>query len=363
MVASNNAKGGLKGLAATVGTLFVAVCCVIVFVVSGMWSGVSDLANRIAPGYGGNGTTDVNAVPEAMRGTDATGRSLRSVLDELASTPATGSMTPQQTESLRQALDKLDSQAAGNPAKAAKTESLRQRLRSILNQQQAKQSEGKADTADDGRKTHQDAPKYTDVYGGDWSLAIADLDTLKVVKAEPQGYDRDKRFLSSWGDAEIEGCDAKPNKATTRDLILRRDLTDTKLDKYCRVVSGTLDDPYTGRKIAFTRGKHSADVQIDHRVSLVEAWALGADEWTDEQRNRFANDPAELVASDGPANMEKSGGFDFDAKSDPVWLPSNKAYVCPYLASRVSVKKTYGLGVTEAEKAQTERELQGCIAG
>lgn len=356
MVASNGSKGGLKGLAATVGTLFVVVCCVIVFVVSGMWSGVSDLANRIAPGYGGNGTTDVNAVPDAMRGTDATGRSLRSVLDELASTPTTGSMTPQQTESLRQALDKLDSQAAGDPAEATKTESLRQRLRSILNQQQAKQSVGKAGT-------HQDAPEYADVYGGDWSLAIADLDSLKVVKAKPQGYDRDKRFLSSWGDAEIEGCDAKQNKATTRDLILRRDLKNTKLDKYCRVVSGTLDDPYTGRTIDFTRGKHSADVQIDHRVSLVEAWALGADEWTDEQRNRFANDPAELVASDGPTNMEKSGGFDFDAKSDPMWLPSNKAYVCPYLASRVSVKKTYGLGVTEAEKSQTERELQGCIAG
>ena len=104
-------------------------------------------------------------------------------------------------------------------------------------------------------------------------------------------------------------------------------------------------------------------MQIDHRVSLVEAWTLGADEWTDEQRNRFANDPADLVASDGPDNMEKSGGFDFDAKSDPVWLPSNKTYACPYLASRVSVKKTYGLGVTEAEKAQTERELQGCVVG
>ena len=39
-----------------------------------------------------------------------------------------------------------------------------------------------------------------------------------------------------------------------------------------------------------------AAVQIDHIVPLALAWDLGARNWTDEMRVRFANDPANLLA-------------------------------------------------------------------
>ncbi len=53
--------------------------------------------------------------------------------------------------------------------------------------------------------------------------------------------------------------------------ILARDLTGARNVLLMPVVSGTLRDPYTGRGIGFRRGvKTSADVQIDHVVSLYD---------------------------------------------------------------------------------------------
>ena len=50
-------------------------------------------------------------------------------------------------------------------------------------------------------------------------------------------------------------------------------------------------------------------MQIDHIVPLSESWASGAHSWDQNTRIAFANDPANLVASDGPAN-EKKGDKD-----------------------------------------------------
>ena len=99
------------------------------------------------------------------------------------------------------------------------------------------------------------------------------------------------------------GCD-------TRNDILNRDLTDkTNVSlKRCpqAVKTGVLHDPYTNETIAFTRGNQvGASVQIDHIVPLALAWDLGAKDWNDELRLRFANDPANLLAVSGKSNQDK----------------------------------------------------------
>jgi hypothetical protein len=121
------------------------------------------------------------------------------------------------------------------------------------------------------------------------------------------------------------------------------------------VLTGTLADPYTGRVIAFRRGeKTSADVQIDHVVAESNAWQTGAQQLTPARRLQFANDPLNLVAVDGPTNQSKG---DSDAAT---WLPPNKRYRCTYVARQITVKATYGLWVTAAERAAMLRVLQGC---
>ena len=158
------------------------------------------------------------------------------------------------------------------------------------------------------------------------------------------GYSRD-RFGPSWPDEN--GCDA-------RNEVLRRDLTDVKLRDSCIVASGTLVSPYTGKRIDFVRGPHSADVQIDHVVALGDAWQTGAQQWSQQKREAFANDPAELLAVDARSNEQKG---DADAAS---WLPPNKSFRCAYVETQVEVKAKYGLWVTHAERDAIARVLSHC---
>ncbi len=165
-------------------------------------------------------------------------------------------------------------------------------------------------------------------------------------RAPKTGYKR-SQFGDGW--AKAGGCD-------TRNVILRRDLTNAVLgDDNCKVQAGALSDPYTGQRIAFKRGANSSGaVQIDHVVALSNAWQTGAQQLSSEQRISLANDPLELLAVDGPANQQKGDG---DAAT---WLPSNKPFRCQYIARQIAVKKKYSLWVTPPERTAMERILANC---
>ena len=172
------------------------------------------------------------------------------------------------------------------------------------------------------------------------------MEKIEVKGRAPKtGYSR-KQFGNGWG--KINGC-------SVREVILARDLTDEKIDEKCRVLSGVLNDPYTGQVIQFQRGeKTSSKVQIDHVVALSDAWQKGAQQISPEEREKLANDPLNLLAVDGPANQAKGDG---DAAT---WLPSNKSFRCQYIARQVAVKRKYRLWVTEAEKSAMSGILEKC---
>lgn len=174
--------------------------------------------------------------------------------------------------------------------------------------------------------------------------ALRALATLEVKGRAPKtGYER-AQFGDGWG--TTLGC-------STRDIILYRDLSNVVLLDECKVQSGTLDDPYTGEVISFSR-ESASRVQIDHVVALSDAWQKGAQALSEERRIQLANDPLELLAVDGPANQQKSDG---DAAT---WLPPNKAFRCEYVARQIAVKVKYALWVTEAEKDAMDGVLKGC---
>lgn len=176
--------------------------------------------------------------------------------------------------------------------------------------------------------------------------AVADiLATLEVKGRAPKtGYTR-TQFGDGW--ALTRGCD-------TRNIILHRDLTDAGMNETCKVMSGKLADPYTGKVILFSRGAGSSAIQIDHVVALSNAWQTGAQQLSRQQRIDLANDPLELLAVDGEENQAKSDG---DAAT---WLPPNKSFRCQYVARQVAVKKKYSLWVTLAEKEAILRVLSTC---
>jgi hypothetical protein len=180
----------------------------------------------------------------------------------------------------------------------------------------------------------------------DVPIVAPGTDVLAGVSEIPvriHGHDyRRAAFGDSWTDDNTapgghNGCD-------TRNDILNRDLVDKTFvaTKRCpdAVATGTLYDPYTNDVIHFTRGNQvGASVQIDHLVPLALAWDLGARDWTDELRIRFANDPANLIAVQGQANQDKGDEQPAD------WMPPNHAFWCQYAVQFVAVLRGYGLPV------------------
>ncbi len=182
-------------------------------------------------------------------------------------------------------------------------------------------------------------------------LAITTLENLPVKGRAPKtGYTR-AQFGPTWADVDRNGCD-------TRNDILQRDLTEISYrakTRNCVVESGNLVDRYSGEVINFKRGNISSmEVQIDHVVSLSNAWQTGAFKLDALQRRALANDPLNLFAVKGRLNSQKRDG---DAAT---WLPPLKSFRCTYVSHQIAVKAKYSLWVTPPEKAAMRRILSTC---
>ncbi|NED88140.1 HNH endonuclease, partial [Streptomyces sp. SID11233] len=94
----------------------------------------------------------------------------------------------------------------------------------------------------------------------------------------------------------------------TRNDVLKRDLKDVKFKTGdCVIASGVLnDDPYSGDDVRFTRG--ASKIDIDHLVSLSDAWQKGASKWEPSKRIALANDPLNLLAVSAGPNRSKGDG-------------------------------------------------------
>lgn len=178
---------------------------------------------------------------------------------------------------------------------------------------------------------------------------VESLGAIESAKAERiPDYKRD-RFGPAWADTDGNGCD-------TRNDILARDLTKITRDNRCRVLTGVLADPYTGKTIVFERGeKTSQAVQIDHIVPLSMAWQSGAWKWGDADREQFANDPLNLLAVDGPTNNAKGG------RGPSRWLPPAESAHCDYAKSYVAVMTKYSLTIEDADRKALNAILLRCV--
>lgn len=185
-----------------------------------------------------------------------------------------------------------------------------------------------------------------------YATSLNQLEDIAIKGRAPKtGYSREQ-FSNGWKDTDNNGCDA-------RNDILARDLDNVEYKPArvdCVVLSGTFHDPYTGKTINFERGQTtSSAVQIDHVVALSDAWQKGAQKWSKDERLQFANDPLNLLASDGPTNAAKGD------KDAATWLPPNKDFRCEYVSRQTQVKAKYGAWMTQAEHDSIKKILTSCI--
>lgn len=177
------------------------------------------------------------------------------------------------------------------------------------------------------------------------------LEDLEIVSGKSVAdYDRDL-FGQAWFDVDRNGCD-------TRNDILGRDIVNAEFKpgtSDCKVLSGVLEDWYSGTSEPFVSGRDSSYlVQVDHMVPLSWAWKHGAEHWNSERLLAFANDPLNLVATLGDQNQQKSD-------SGPShWLPAADAAQCRYVQRFTDVLHAYDLGINLRDRAMIRGVLAEC---
>lgn len=161
-------------------------------------------------------------------------------------------------------------------------------------------------------------------------------------------------FGPRWADIDGNGCDQRQD-------VLTRDLTEITRDR-CTVLTGILQDPYTGASITFQHDRvavpgndGSEGVQIDHIVSLSAAHAGGAWRWTPEERETFANTLSNLLAVDGRTNGSKND------RGPAEWMPPDSAFVCDYAQRYTEIAAQWHLAVLSADRDALTATLTSCV--
>lgn len=191
-----------------------------------------------------------------------------------------------------------------------------------------------------------------------------DWKTVDVSKVQPCPTDED-------GEDGEDGEDHEPPDGdSTCELVDQLEVADEHRDGYDRDLFGGYDrDALLAESLAeygdyysFWDNQHYDDpseVDVDHTVALAEAWDSGAHAWSEEQRNKFAADPANLTLLTDNLNASKGD------RDIAEWLPPYEPHVDEYVLAYVGVKAAYNLTVDPAEQAvllQLAEELGLCQA-
>ena len=188
-------------------------------------------------------------------------------------------------------------------------------------------------------------------------VARVHLTELRLVDRRAAGvpdYSR-QSFGTAWKDVDGNGCNQRDD-VLLRDAVPGTTRVQTQGSCPHDVLAGTWIDPYTGMTLTFDDLKDQRQaqaIQIDHVVSLAEAWTSGAHAWRPERRERFANDLAVLVTSDGPTNASK-GSYD-----PAAWRP-RLPFQCAYATHWIDAKHRWQLAVDVSESRALGEMLAAC---
>ncbi|PWV74804.1 Protein of unknown function [Prauserella marina] len=160
-----------------------------------------------------------------------------------------------------------------------------------------------------------------------------------VVAEEDTGYRYDRDDWPHWV-SQGQGCN-------TREVALREQGQNVRVDDECRAVEGNWHSDYDGIVV-----RDAGDADLDHLVPLAEAARSGARSWTREQRREFANDLDHLIVVTATSNRQKGD-------QDPAsWLPELGR--CDYVTRWIQVKTSYQLSVDRDEYRALDAVLSHC---
>lgn len=169
---------------------------------------------------------------------------------------------------------------------------------------------------------------------------LSDADTDSDI--DNSVYQR-SAFGHGWDDEDGNGWDTRAEVLIAQSLVPVRFAT----DRQRRVTHGRWVSPWTGQAIT-----DASSLDADHVVPLAFAWKHGADQWTNEDRLRFANDPRNVVIVEASLNRSKG------ARDILEWLPPSGQ--CGYIARFVRVTKIYDLDIPASREQGYQSLLDRC---
>ncbi|RZQ60866.1 HNH endonuclease family protein [Amycolatopsis suaedae] len=162
------------------------------------------------------------------------------------------------------------------------------------------------------------------------------------VAPEDTGLRYDREAWPHWSH-QGRGCD-------TRESVLKTVGQNVETGKGCKVLAGRWVSAYDGVVVT-----DPGQLDLDHVVPLAEANRSGVRAWSEQQRERFANDPANLIPVTAKVNRARGD-------QDPGrWLPARDR--CGFLSRYVAVKRAYQLTVDPAEAEALRSGLARCPGG
>jgi hypothetical protein len=164
-------------------------------------------------------------------------------------------------------------------------------------------------------------------------------------EADRDGYSREA-FGVGWA-LDANGCDVRNQVLADESRV-----PVTRAGDGCAVVRGEWLSLYDNRTTP-----DPDELEIDHVVSLAEAWDSGAASWSADRRSQYANDlahPDALLAVTAASNQSKSD-------SDPAeWMPPHRPSWCRFAAAWITQKSAWKLTVDAAERTALQDALAGC---
>lgn len=133
----------------------------------------------------------------------------------------------------------------------------------------------------------------------------------------------------------------------TREAVLLLAAPDAQQGPHCTVVGTWTTNAGTTR--------NPGDLDVDHVVSLRNAWESGADRWSPQQRAAFATDLTTPELAPEPRDLVA----EHQAAAGP-WAPPAPQARCTYARNVIAVKAAGHLTVSPHEKTQLMQLLGHC---
>jgi hypothetical protein len=177
---------------------------------------------------------------------------------------------------------------------------------------------------------------------------LTKLQTVTIAEPESTTLTR-KNDYKVWNQSGNKTC------WSVRDSVLKaREISKNSTDDGCKFLSGTWTDEYTLKPLIATTAKEVEYFQIDHIVPLHYASEHGANSWTFQMRNEFANNPNNLAIANGSDNQSKSD------KGPSEWMPPNSDVWCKYATDWVNITSSYNISITKNDFDKLNQTLINC---